>query len=50
MGQPETLWQILSHLILMQQILGFDSISSGVWYVAIDWQLYIFFSAVSVYF
>ncbi len=46
MGQPETIWQILSHLILMQQILGFESISLGVWYVAIDWQLYFFFATI----
>lgn len=46
MGQPETIWQVLSHLILMQQILGFESISLGVWYVAIDWQLYFFFATI----
>ena len=46
MGQPETLWQVLSHLILLQQILGFESISLGVWYVAIDWQLYFFFATI----
>lgn len=46
MGQPETIWQVLSHLILLQQILGFESISLGVWYVAIDWQLYFFFATI----
>ena len=46
MGQPETIWQVLSHLFLLQQILGFESISLGVWYVAIDWQLYVFFAVI----
>jgi peptidoglycan/LPS O-acetylase OafA/YrhL len=46
MGQSETIWQVLSHLLLLQQILGFESISLGVWYVAIDWQLYVFFAAI----
>jgi len=39
-GQSETLAQFLSHLLFLQGILGLDSISAGVWYVAIDWQLY----------
>jgi len=43
-GEPETLFQILAHLFFLQNLLGFDSISVGVWYVAIDWQLYIFIS------
>ena len=39
-GQSETLAQFLAHLFFLQGILGLDSISAGVWYVAIDWQLY----------
>ena len=39
-GQAETVQQVLAHLFLMQGLLGYDSISAGVWYVAIDWQLY----------
>jgi peptidoglycan/LPS O-acetylase OafA/YrhL len=39
-GQPETIAQVLAHLFLMQGVLGYDSISAGVWYVAIDWQLF----------
>ncbi len=35
-----TLAQFLAHLLLLQGILGFDSLSAGVWYVAIDFQLY----------
>jgi peptidoglycan/LPS O-acetylase OafA/YrhL len=39
-GSPETVQQVLAHLFLLQGLLGYDSISAGVWYVAIDWQLY----------
>jgi peptidoglycan/LPS O-acetylase OafA/YrhL len=39
-GQPETIAQVLAHLFLLQGVLGYESISAGVWYVAIDWQLY----------
>jgi peptidoglycan/LPS O-acetylase OafA/YrhL len=43
-GEPETLLQVLVHIFFLQSVLGFESISVGVWYVAIDWQLYIFAS------
>ena len=39
-GEQETLGQFMAHLFFLQGILGLDSISAGVWYVAIDWQLY----------
>jgi peptidoglycan/LPS O-acetylase OafA/YrhL len=39
-GQTETIAQVLAHLFLLQGQLGYDSISAGVWYVAIDWQLF----------
>jgi peptidoglycan/LPS O-acetylase OafA/YrhL len=39
-GQPETIAQVLAHLFLLQGVLGYESISAGVWYVAIDWQLF----------
>ncbi|WP_293597766.1 MULTISPECIES: acyltransferase [unclassified Polynucleobacter] len=39
-GEQEMLSQFLAHLFFLQGILGLDSISAGVWYVAIDWQLY----------
>ena len=38
-GTP-TLPQILAHLLLLQSVLGFDGLSAGVWYVAIDFQLF----------
>ncbi len=36
---PEML-QVLAHLALLQDILGFDALSAGIWFVAIDFQLY----------
>jgi peptidoglycan/LPS O-acetylase OafA/YrhL len=39
-GQPETIAQVIAHLFLLQGALGYESISAGVWYVAIDWQLF----------
>jgi peptidoglycan/LPS O-acetylase OafA/YrhL len=41
-GESETVTQLVAHLFFLQNILQFESISVGVWYVAIDWQLYIF--------
>jgi len=35
-----TLLQVLAHLVLLQNVLGFDGLSAGVWYVAIDFQLF----------
>jgi peptidoglycan/LPS O-acetylase OafA/YrhL len=32
--------QLLAHLLMVQNILGFEALSAGVWYVAIDLQLY----------
>lgn len=32
--------QLLAHALLLHGIAGFDSISAGAWYVAIDFQLY----------
>ena len=35
-----TLWQFLAHGLLLHDLLGFEALSSGAWYVAIDFQLY----------
>jgi peptidoglycan/LPS O-acetylase OafA/YrhL len=35
-----TLWQVLANLMLVQDIAGVGALSVGVWYVAIDFQLY----------
>lgn len=34
------LGQLLAHALLLQDLLGLDALSAGVWYVAIDFQLY----------
>jgi peptidoglycan/LPS O-acetylase OafA/YrhL len=49
-GSPETLQQVLAHLFLLQGLLGYDSISAGAWYVAIDWQLYTVLAIICVAF
>ncbi|MES2686202.1 MAG: acyltransferase [Pseudomonadota bacterium] len=38
-GEP-TLWQLLSHLFLLQNLVGQEALSAGIWYVAIDLQLF----------
>ena len=35
-----TLAQFIAHLLLLQSILGYDGLSAGVWYIAIDFQLF----------
>jgi peptidoglycan/LPS O-acetylase OafA/YrhL len=41
-----TVAQILAHVALLQDVLGFDALSAGLWYVAIDLQLFSLFLAV----
>lgn len=38
-GAP-TSGQVVAHLLLLHDIVGVDALSAGVWYVAIDFQLY----------
>ncbi len=38
-GQPAAL-QVLAHAFLLHNILDFDALSAGVWYIAIDFQLF----------
>ena len=38
---PPTASQFIAHLLLLQDVLGFESLSAGLWYVAIDFQLYV---------
>lgn len=33
-------WQVLAHVAMLQHVLGQEALSAGVWYVAIDLQLY----------
>lgn len=35
-----SVWQFLAHSFLAHDILGFEALSSGAWYVAVDFQLY----------
>lgn len=37
---PATVEQFVWHVLLLHSLLGFDSLSAGVWYVAIDFQLF----------
>ena len=37
---PPTAAQFIAHVFLLQSVLGFDGLSAGVWYIAIDFQLY----------
>ena len=34
------LWQLFAHALLLQNIVGEESLSAGVWYVSIDFQLF----------
>ena len=38
--QAPTLWQFLAHGLLAHDMLGYEALTSGAWYVAIDFQLY----------
>jgi peptidoglycan/LPS O-acetylase OafA/YrhL len=37
---PPTLRQLGAHILLLHSVLGYESLSAGAWYVAIDFQLY----------
>jgi peptidoglycan/LPS O-acetylase OafA/YrhL len=37
---PPTLEQLAAHALLLHSVLGYESLSAGVWYVAVDFQLY----------
>lgn len=41
LSAPPTLWQFLLHVLLLHGVFGVESMSAGVWYVAIDFQLYV---------
>ena len=40
LSAPPGLWQFVSHALLLHTLLNMESLSAGVWYVAIDFQLY----------
>jgi peptidoglycan/LPS O-acetylase OafA/YrhL len=37
---PPTLSQLSAHALLLHDVLGYEALSAGAWYVAIDFQLY----------
>jgi peptidoglycan/LPS O-acetylase OafA/YrhL len=39
-SDPPTLWQLVAHVFLLHGVMGYESLSAGAWYVAIDFQLY----------
>jgi peptidoglycan/LPS O-acetylase OafA/YrhL len=40
-GAAPTLGQFVAHLFLLHDLLDYEALSAGVWYVAIDFQLYV---------
>ena len=42
-GSPPEILQFLAHVLMLQGVLDIESLSAGVWYVAIDFQLYALF-------
>ncbi|MBB3177960.1 acyltransferase [Variovorax sp. Sphag1AA] len=38
---PPVMAQLIAHGLLLQDLLGFEALSTGVWYVAIDFQLFV---------
>lgn len=34
-------WQVVAHVLLLQHLIDLEALSAGVWYVAIDFQLYL---------
>ncbi|MGE5786148.1 MAG: acyltransferase family protein [Myxococcales bacterium] len=39
-SEPPTLGQLLAHLLLLHDLLGYPALSAGIWYLAIDFQLF----------
>jgi len=52
LSSPPTWIQVVAHILLLQDILGVEAFSAGVWYVGIDFQLFamaLAFAAVAHY-
>jgi peptidoglycan/LPS O-acetylase OafA/YrhL len=43
---PPTAGQLLAHALLLHDVLGYEALSAGAWYVAIDFQLFALFALV----
>ena len=41
LSPPPEFWQTLAHVFFVQHLWGMDGLSAGVWYIAIDLQLYV---------
>jgi peptidoglycan/LPS O-acetylase OafA/YrhL len=41
---PPNMSQLAAHVLLLHSVLGYESLSAGAWYVAIDFQLYALFT------
>lgn len=41
LSAPPEWGQALAHIVLLQHVLGMESLSAGIWYVSIDFQLYV---------
>ena len=39
-SQPPSVGQLAAHALLLHDVLGYEALSAGAWYVAIDFQLY----------
>lgn len=48
LGTPVTLPQFLAHLVFMQEILGYEHLSAGIWFVCINFQLSFAYAATLV--
>ena len=44
-GAPPTLAQVAAHVVFLQDILGYESLSAGLWFVCIEFQLGIVYVA-----
>mgnify|MGYP001039407701 CR=1 FL=1 len=42
-GAPPTAGQIVAHLFLLHDLFDYEALSAGIWYIAIDFQLYALF-------
>lgn len=42
---PPSLGQLLAHVVLLHDLLGYEALSAGLWYVAIDMQLFLLMAA-----
>ncbi len=38
---PPTIPSLLAHLVLLQDVLGFEPLTTGIWYLAVDFQLFL---------